>query len=35
MIYIENLTKIFPTGAGDIKALDGVTLHIEKGEVFG
>lgn len=31
MLKIENLTKIY----GDKKAVDGITLHIEKGEIFG
>lgn len=31
MLKIENLTKSF----GDKKAVDNLTLHIEKGEIFG
>jgi ABC-2 type transport system ATP-binding protein len=31
LIETENLTKKF----GDLTAVDGVTLHVEEGEVFG
>ncbi|HID55654.1 TPA: ABC transporter ATP-binding protein [Candidatus Poribacteria bacterium] len=32
MVSCENLTKIYRTGGGEVKALDGVDLRIEKGE---
>ena len=35
MIYIKNLTKIFHSTSGDVKALDAVDLHIRQGEIFG
>jgi putative ABC transport system ATP-binding protein len=35
MIEIENLKKTYHMGAVDVKALDGVTLDIEKGEFLG
>ena len=31
MLRIENLTKIY----GDKKAVDGLTLHIRRGEIYG
>jgi ABC-2 type transport system ATP-binding protein len=31
MIDLENLTKKF----GDLTAVESITLHVEKGEVFG
>ena len=31
MLRIENLTKIY----GDKKAVDGLSLHIQKGEIYG
>jgi putative ABC transport system ATP-binding protein len=33
MIHIENLTKIYPFGDSEVRALDGVNLDIEKGEM--
>lgn len=35
LIHIRNLTKIYHSDSGDIKALDGVNLHIKKGDIFG
>lgn len=35
MIYIKNLTKVYHSDSGDVKALDEVNLHIKKGEIFG
>ncbi|HHW03349.1 MAG TPA: methionine ABC transporter ATP-binding protein [Thermoanaerobacterales bacterium] len=35
MIFIKNLTKVYHSDSGDVKALDGVNLHIKKGEIFG
>jgi len=35
MIEIENLRKIYHMGNVEVKALDGVTLDIEKGEFIG
>jgi putative ABC transport system ATP-binding protein len=35
MIEIENLKKIYPMGSVDVRALDGVTLDIAKGEFLG
>jgi len=35
MIYIKNLTKIYHSDAGDVKALENVNLHIKQGEIFG
>ena len=35
MIYIENLTKIFPSKFGDVKeALDGINIHIKENDIF-
>ncbi|HHX23193.1 MAG TPA: methionine ABC transporter ATP-binding protein [Thermoanaerobacterales bacterium] len=35
MIYIKDLTKIFYSDSGNVKALDEVDLHVKKGEIFG
>ncbi|MDD4570030.1 MAG: methionine ABC transporter ATP-binding protein [Tepidanaerobacteraceae bacterium] len=35
MIYIKNLTKIYRSDSGDVKALEEVNLHVRKGEIFG
>jgi putative ABC transport system ATP-binding protein len=35
MIRTENLRKIYPMGAVEVKALDGIDLDIEKGEFVG
>lgn len=33
MITIENLTKIYQMGDNEVRALDGLSVHIEKGEI--
>src|SRR5690625_1959157 len=35
MIYIRNLKKVFTLKNDSIKAVDSVTLDIEKGKIFG
>ncbi len=35
MIQIRNLQKTFRSPAGEIRALDGVTLDIARGDIFG
>lgn len=35
MIYIKNLTKVYYSDSGNVKALDQINLHIKKGEIFG
>ena len=35
MIELSNISKVFETSAGRMTALDGVSLTIESGEVFG
>lgn len=35
MIKITDLRKVFHTGSGQVVALDGVSLHVKKGEIFG
>jgi len=35
MVRCENLKKYFSNAAGAVKALDGVSLEIERGEIFG
>ena len=32
--HVRALTKVYPTAAGDVRALDGVDLDIEKGEIL-
>jgi putative ABC transport system ATP-binding protein len=31
---VRGLTKVYPTAAGDVRALDGVDLEIRKGEIL-
>src|SRR5688572_30478402 len=33
MIRIDNVSKIYQMGDTEVRALDGVSLHIEKGEM--
>lgn len=35
MITLENVTKVFPSKNGDVKAVDNVNLHVKKGEIHG
>ena len=35
MIELKQLTKIFHGKDGDLRAVDGVSLHIREGEIFG
>ncbi len=35
ILEVKNLQKHFPTGRGVVKAVDGVTFSIKKGETFG
>jgi D-methionine transport system ATP-binding protein len=35
MIYIKDLTKIYHSDLGDVKALEEVNLHIKQGEIYG
>lgn len=35
MIKINQVSKVFRTANGDVKALDNVNLNISKGEIFG
>ncbi|KAB7707850.1 ATP-binding cassette domain-containing protein [Bacillus aerolatus] len=35
MIQLENVTKVFSGKKGSIQALDDVSLHVKKGEIFG
>ncbi|GEM03020.1 methionine import ATP-binding protein MetN 1 [Halolactibacillus miurensis] len=35
MIELKHITKVFKTGKSDVKALDDVSLTVEKGEIFG
>ncbi len=32
LIHVQDLTKIYPMGSEEVRALDGVTLSIDKGE---
>jgi putative ABC transport system ATP-binding protein len=34
MIEIDNITKIYKLGDSEVRALDGVNLHIDKGEML-
>ncbi|HHW61364.1 MAG TPA: methionine ABC transporter ATP-binding protein [Syntrophomonadaceae bacterium] len=35
MIEIQNVSKIYHTSSQDVLALDDVSLHVKKGEIFG
>ena len=35
MIILNNITKIYQTPSGPLKALDNVCMHVAKGEIFG
>ncbi|HCD10551.1 MAG TPA: methionine ABC transporter ATP-binding protein, partial [Thermoanaerobacter sp.] len=35
MIYIRNLTKVYHSASGNVRALEDVNLNIEKGDIFG
>ncbi|MEY8388811.1 ATP-binding cassette domain-containing protein [Oscillospiraceae bacterium 38-13] len=35
MIQIQNLSKTFGGGTGEVRALDGINLDIRQGEIFG
>ncbi|GAB6179849.1 methionine ABC transporter ATP-binding protein [Desulfotomaculum defluvii] len=35
MIEIKDLTKVYHSNAGDVKALDSVSLRVRKGEIYG
>lgn len=35
LIEIKDLTKVYHAAAGDVKALDNVSLRVRKGEIYG
>jgi len=35
VLDVEDLSVVFPTPRGDIRAVNGVNFHVEKGQVFG
>lgn len=35
MIQIKDVTKIYRSGAGEVKALDNISLRVKKGEIYG
>ena len=35
MISLKNLHKVYRTKAGEVEALNDVTLNIKKGEIYG
>jgi len=35
LIQIENLTKVYKTSSGEVKALHGVSAHVVEGDIFG
>jgi D-methionine transport system ATP-binding protein len=35
MIRLENVSKVFPSKNGEVKAVDQVSLHVNKGEIHG
>lgn len=32
LIHLSDITKVYPMGDGEVRALDGITLHIRRGE---
>ena len=32
MVSLENVTKVYRAGGSEVKALDGIHLHVERGE---
>ena len=32
MVDVQNVTRVYASGAGEVKALDGVSLHLDKGD---
>ena len=34
MIEIENISKVYQLGDSEVRALDGINLHIDKGEMM-
>lgn len=35
MIQLEHITKTFKTKDGDVHAVKDVSLHVEKGQIYG
>ncbi|MBR1913666.1 MAG: ATP-binding cassette domain-containing protein, partial [Lachnospiraceae bacterium] len=35
MIKLENVSKTFSSGSGNVEAVRGVDLEIEKGDIYG
>jgi D-methionine transport system ATP-binding protein len=35
MIKLESISKVFPSKNGEVKAVDNVSLHVNKGEIHG
>ena len=35
MIELKHISKVFPTGDGDLHALEDVSLTINDGDIFG
>lgn len=35
MITLERVTKVYPSGRGEVTAVNDVSLHIQEGEIFG
>ncbi|WP_249649286.1 ATP-binding cassette domain-containing protein, partial [Lysinibacillus sp. D4B2_S17] len=35
MIQLQNISKEFKTKKGIIKAVDGINLHVKKGQIHG
>ena len=35
LIHVDNVVKTFPTGAGEVTVLRGVTLKVKPGEAVG
>ncbi len=34
-IVAEGLTKVFGTRRGEVRAVDGISFRVEKGEIYG
>ena len=34
MLELEDVSKVYSTGAIEVRALDGVSLHVDEGEMI-
>ncbi|MGC9530539.1 MAG: ABC transporter ATP-binding protein [Candidatus Bipolaricaulaceae bacterium] len=34
-VHVDGLTKVFPARKGEVRAVDGISFQVERGEIFG